>query len=302
MKFWLSLVSNMEYDQLLDLARFAEEVGFHGVTMADHLVMPAHFDSKYPYTEDGKIWWPEDTPWLDPWLAISAMGAVTSRLQFVTNIYLAALRDPFTAAKLISSASALTNERVTCGVSVGWIKEEYDLLGIDFASRGRRLDEMVDVMHKLWTGKVVSHCGEFFNFADALMCPAPRKPIKVWSGGGSKPALRRAALNDGWLGLPMTVPQLKTVVDNMHAIRREAGLSIDTFDVCASLIEPLTQSVVEALQTMKVNNVVFISPWLMSPWDDQRWVDDGDDLRKLDVKKKALERFADVVIRKCSKN
>jgi probable F420-dependent oxidoreductase len=292
----------MEYDQLLDLARFAEEVGFHGVTMADHLVMPAHFDSKYPYTEDGKIWWPEDTPWLDPWLAISAMGAVTSRLQFVTNIYLAALRDPFTAAKLISSASALTNERVTCGVSVGWIKEEYDLLGIDFASRGRRLDEMVDVMHKLWTGKVVSHCGEFFNFADALMCPAPRKPIKVWSGGGSKPALRRAALNDGWLGLPMTVPQLKTVVDNMHAIRREAGLSIDTFDVCASLVEPLTQSVVEALQTMKVNNVVFISPWLMSPWDDQRWVDDGDDLRKLDVKKKALERFADVVIRKSSKN
>lgn len=302
MKFWLSLVSNMEYDQLLDLARFAEEVGFHGVTMADHLVMPAHFDSKYPYTEDGKIWWPEDTPWLDPWLAISAMGAVTSRLQFVTNIYLAALRDPFTAAKLISSASALTNERVTCGVSVGWIKEEYDLLGIDFASRGRRLDEMVDVMHKLWTGRVVSHRGEFFNFADALMCPAPRKPIKVWSGGGSKPALRRAALNDGWLGLPMTVPQLKTVVDNMHAIRREAGLSIDTFDVCASLIEPLTQSVVEALQTMKVNNVVFISPWLMSPWDDQRWVDDGDDLRKLDVKKKALERFADVVIRKSSKN
>jgi probable F420-dependent oxidoreductase len=292
----------MEYDQLLDLARFAEEVGFHGVTMADHLVMPAHFDSKYPYTEDGKIWWPEDTPWLDPWLAISAMGAVTSRLQFVTNIYLAALRDPFTAAKLISSASALTNERVTCGVSVGWIKEEYDLLGIDFASRGRRLDEMVDVMHKLWTGKVVSHCGEFFNFADALMCPAPRKPIKVWSGGGSKPALRRAALNDGWLGLPMTVPQLKTVVDNMHAIRREAGLSIDTFDVCASLVEPLTQSVVDALQTMKVNNVVFISPWLMSPWDDQRWIDDGDDLRKLDVKKKALERFADVVIRKSSKN
>ena len=302
MKFWLSLVSNMEYDQLLDLARFAEEVGFHGVTMADHLVMPAHFDSKYPYTEDGKIWWPEDTPWLDPWLAISAMGAVTSRLQFVTNIYLAALRDPFTAAKLISSASALTNERVTCGVSVGWIKEEYDLLGIDFASRGRRLDEMVDVMHKLWTGKVVSHRGEFFNFADALMCPAPRKPIKVWSGGGSKPALRRAALNDGWLGLPMTVPQLKAVVDNMHAIRREAGLSIDTFGVCASLVDPLTQSVVEALQAMKVNNVVFISPWLMSPWDDQRWVDDGDDLRKLDVKKKALERFADVVIRKCSKN
>lgn len=301
MKFWLSLVSNMEYEQLLEIAKFAEEVGFHGITMADHLVMPTHFDSKYPYTEDGKIWWPEDTPWLDPWIALTAMGAVTSRLQFATNIYLAALRDPFTAAKLVSTAAALTQDRVVCGVSVGWIKEEYDLVGVDFASRGRRMDDLIAAMRKLWTGKPCNHHGEFFNFDNAIMCPAPKKPMRVWSGGGSKPALRRAALNDGWLGLPMNMTQLRTVVDSMHAIRRENGLPIDSFDVCASIAEPLTQGMVDEMHAMNVDNMVMISPWLMTPWGEVRWLDDGDDLRKLDVKKKGLERFANAVIQKYSK-
>jgi probable F420-dependent oxidoreductase len=298
MKFWLSLVSNMEFDQLLEIARFAEEVGFHGVTVADHLIMPTHWDSKYPYTEDGKIWWPEDTPWLEPWSTISAMGAVTKKLRFATNIYLAALRDPFTAAKAVSTAAALTGERVTCGVSVGWIKEEYDLVNVDFPSRGRRMDEMLTVMRKLWTGKPVSHHGEFFNFDDAIMCPAPKQPIKIWSGGGSKPALRRAALNDGWLGLPMTLPQLQAVVGGMHDIRREAGLPVENFDVCAALNEPLTGAVVDAMQAMHVHNATMISPWLMSPWGDVRWIDEGDDMRSLDVKKRGLERFANAVIQK----
>jgi alkanesulfonate monooxygenase SsuD/methylene tetrahydromethanopterin reductase-like flavin-dependent oxidoreductase (luciferase family) len=107
MRFWLSLVTNTEPDQLPAIARHAEEVGFHGVTVPDHLVMSTRIESKYPYTEDGKIWWPDDLPWLDPWVALSAMGAVTSRLKLATNIYLAGLRDPFTPAKAVSSAAAI---------------------------------------------------------------------------------------------------------------------------------------------------------------------------------------------------
>jgi alkanesulfonate monooxygenase SsuD/methylene tetrahydromethanopterin reductase-like flavin-dependent oxidoreductase (luciferase family) len=157
---------------------------------------------------------------------------------------------------------------------------------------------MLAVMRKLWTGKPVSHHGEFFNFDDAIMCPAPKQPIKIWSGGGSKPALRRAALNDGWLGLPMTLPQLKTVVGGMHDIRREAGLPVENFDVCAALNEPLTAAIVDEMQAMHVHNATMISPWLMSPWGDVRWIDEGDDMRSLDVKKRGLERFANAVIQK----
>ena len=78
MRFWLSLVTNTEPEQLPAIARHAEEVGFHGVTVPDHLVMSTRIESKYPYTEDGRIWWPDDMPWLDPWVALSAIGGATS--------------------------------------------------------------------------------------------------------------------------------------------------------------------------------------------------------------------------------
>ena len=194
MRFWLSLVTNTEPDQLPAIARHAEEVGFHGVTVPDHLVMSTRIESKYPYTEDGKIWWPDDMPWLDPWVALSAMGAVTSRLKLATNIYLAALRDPFTPAKAVSSAAAIAPGRVVCGVSVGWIREEYQLAGVDFGTRGKRMDELIEVMRKLWSGREVSHHGRFFNFDHAIMCPPPPSPVPIWCGGGSPAALARAAM------------------------------------------------------------------------------------------------------------
>lgn len=297
MKFWLSLVSTLELDQLLELARFAEEVGFHGITVADHLVMSTRIESKYPYTEDGAIWWPDDTPWLDPWITLGAMGAVTSKIQLASNIYLAALRDPFTAAKSVSTAAVLTNDRVVCGVSVGWIKEEYDLVNVDFASRGKRMDELIAVMRKLWSGREVNHHGEFFHMEHAIMCPAPKRPVRVWSGGGSKPALKRAALNDGWLGLPMTLAQLRPVVQTLHGIRREAGLSLDDFDICFALAEPMTPAIADELRELRVHNLLAIAPWMPSPWDVVRCVDEGDDIRRLDVKKKAMERFANTMLR-----
>ncbi len=297
MKFWLSLVSTLELDQMLELARFAEEVGFHGITVADHLVMSTRIESKYPYTEDGEIWWPDDTPWLDPWITLTAMGAVTKQLKLASNIYLAALRDPFTAAKAVSTAAVLTQDRVVCGVSVGWIKEEYDLMNVDFAKRGKRMDELIAVMRKLWTGGEVNHRGEFFDFERAIMCPAPKAAVKIWSGGGSKPALRRAALNDGWLGLPMTLAQLRPVVQTLREIREGAGLSLNNFDICFALAEPLTATIAAELDSLGVHNMLAIAPWMPSPWDVTRCVDEGDDVRKLDVKKKALERYANTVLK-----
>ncbi|MBW2713940.1 MAG: LLM class flavin-dependent oxidoreductase, partial [Deltaproteobacteria bacterium] len=138
MKHWISLVNVPEVEQYVEIARFAEEVGFYGITIADHLVMPTNItESKYPYTPDGKMWWPEETPWPDPWITLTAMGVATKNLRLATNIYLAAMRDPFTSASAISTASVFTGGRVVCGVSSGWIKEEYEMLGVDFHTRGR---------------------------------------------------------------------------------------------------------------------------------------------------------------------
>ena len=223
---------------MVEIAKYAEELGFGGITAADHLVMPTKIDSKYPYTPDGEVFWPENTPWPDPWVTLATMGAVTKKLDLMTNIYLAALRDPFTAAKAISTAAVFNEGRIACGVASGWIKEEYELAGVDFASRGRRLDELLDAMRELWTRREeVSHRGEFFNF-DALMCPAPKKKIPIWCGGGTKPAIRRAAKNDGWLPLPMTLAQMNEAAADIRGLRTAAGLPLEGFTICFAPAEP----------------------------------------------------------------
>lgn len=299
MKFWLSLMGVPELDQLSELARCAEDCGFYGATYADHLVMPANISSKYPYTPDGDVFWPLETPWPDPWITLTAMAAATTRLRFSTNIYLAALRDPFTAARAVSTAAVFSNDRMVCGVSAGWLKEEYEAVGVDFHTRGRRLDELITVMRKLWTGDVVSHEGEFFRFDDVIMRPMPAKPVPVWSGGVSKPALRRAATNDGWLGIPMTLEQNLDVVSQMRQIRSDAGLPASGFDPCISLAGPLDDHAVERLREAGVEHLSAM-PWMPTPWDVGRYVDDGADIRNLEVKKTALRRFSEAVIQKYS--
>lgn len=295
MRFWLVLMAVPELDQLAALAQHAEACGFHGVTYADHLVMPTEITTPYPYSPTGEMFWPVDAPWPDPWIVLSVLGAATTKLRLATNIYLAALRDPFTVARAVSTASALTGGRIVCGVSAGWLREEFDVAGIDFASRGGRLDELLAVCRKLWTGDPVSHRGTHFDFAEVIMRPAPSGPVPVWVGGASPPALRRAAANEGWLGLPLSVAENVAIVGRMRAIREGLGLPQDTFDPCISLAEPLTGAAAAHLAEAGIRDMTVI-PWMATPWDMEAYVDAGADIGRLDVKRTAISRFAERVI------
>jgi probable F420-dependent oxidoreductase len=294
LEHWLSLVNVPEVDQYLEIAKFAEDIGYSGISLADHLIMPLNIESKYPYTPDGKMWWPDDTPWPDCWVTMAAMAAVTTRIRFSTNIFLAALRDPFTAAKSVATAAVISRNRMVCGVSAGWIKEEYELLGLDFAKRGRRLDEMIVLMRKLWSGKPVEHEGEFFQVRDALLSPVPDVPIRVWSGGASKAALRRAAKNDGWLGVPQLKPQLLETVEDLERRREKYGKAGDPFDVCFSLIGHLDDETVAEFEEKGITKNMTL-PWMITPWGRTPWLKDDEDPASLDVKKRVMERFAETL-------
>ena len=296
MKYWLTLVQVPESEQLVDIARFAEEVGFHGISVADHLVMPTRIESRYPYTEDGEIFWPLDAPWPDPWVTLGAMASVTRELRLATNIYLAGLRDPFTAAKAAATAAVLSGNRVVCGLAAGWIAEEYALAGIDFASRGRRLDEQIEVMRKLWTGREVEHHGEFFDIEHALLCPAPTEAIPIYVGGASPPALRRAARADGWFGVPMATEQMAPFVQTLRGEREAAGLAWDGYEVSISLAEPQTEANTAALEELGIGSLCVIAPWVPSPWGSTPWYDAQADPGRLEAKQFAMERFAKHVI------
>lgn len=290
MKYWISLVNTEEVDQFVAIAQKAEQLGYEGITLPDHLTYPTKIETPYPYTKDGAVWWPNTNPWVDPWVTMTAMGVATTRLRLATNIYLAALRDPFTVSRATSAAAIFTNNRVACGVSAGWLKEEFDLLGIDFKSRGRRLDEVIDAVQSLNTGEEVSFDGEFFQYNDVIMSPVPSKPVPVWVGGMSKPALRRAANNDGWLGVPLGNSEMKKVVDTLFDLRKKNGKYEEPFDVLLSAMEAYTPEFIHSLDPAGTYHASVL-PWTPSPWGRAFWVEEGEAHSDLEVKFKSMERF-----------
>lgn len=295
MKFWISLVNTTEVDQFVEIAKAAEALGFEGINVPDHLVYPVNIEAPYPYTDDGKVWWPHTNPWPDPWVTLTAMGVATSKLRLGTNIYLAALRDPFTVARATAAAAIFTNNRVTCGVSAGWVKEEFDAAGIDFKSRGRRLDEVITCMRQLNTGEVVSHEGEFFKYDEVILAPAPSKPIPILVGGASKAALRRSAANDGWLGVPMMNEQIAEVVGRLFELRKENGKYDEPFELVLSGMELMTAEFINSLDPAGTYSSSVL-PWTPSPWGRAFWVEEGEDHTQLDVKIRAMERFKEMMV------
>ena len=160
-------------DQLVPLARAAEEAGFRSLSIADHVVDLETVRTPYPYTPTGERRWTPDVDWPDPWVTVGALSQVTTRLEFFTSIYVAAMRNPFVVAKAVGTAAALSGGRVALGVGMGWMEEEFRLMEQPFRRRGKRADEMLEVLRKLWAGGWVEHHGEFYDFDRLESTPAP---------------------------------------------------------------------------------------------------------------------------------
>jgi len=237
-KFW-QVASFAEPDQLLGIAQAAEQAGFHGLLLSDHLFFPGKLDSKYPYSEDGVPGFDGTTPFPDPWTTISAMAAVTERLHFATMVYILPLRHPLEVAKVVGTASMLSGGRVSLGVGAGWIREEFDALGVPFARRGQRMNEMIEVMRKAWSGEPVEHVGEHFDLGTFQMSPPPPSPPPILVGGLNEAALRRAAvLGDGWIGTGQTPDEVGQYLDRLAELRRAAGRAADPFEAIVPLVVP----------------------------------------------------------------
>lgn len=239
MKFWQAL-SFSEPDQLMDVAKICDEVGFEGAFVSDHMFYPGDYENKYPYSEDGKLdGFTAATPWPDPWVAIASMAAVTKNLRFTTFIYILPLRNPIEVAKSTSTLGVLTDNRFALGVGAGWMREEFETMGVEFKTRGKRLDESIEVLHKLWSGDLVEHHGQHFEFEPLSMCPVPEERVPIWVGGISTPALRRAArVGDGWLGSGHTADEAVELLGQLNGFRREYGRENEPFESIVPLVTP----------------------------------------------------------------
>jgi probable F420-dependent oxidoreductase len=272
MRFWNSLAF-LDGDQLLPMAQLSEELGFHGLTISDHVVHPEKIDTPYPYTADGLPFWNEDTPWPDPWVLVGSLAAVTTRLRFTTNVYVVPLRNVFAVAKTLATASMLSGGRVVLGMGAGWMREEFALLGQDFDERGRRLDEMVDALRLLWTGEAVEFHGDHIDFDRLSVSPAPAGKIPIWVGGHTPVALRRAARLDGWMGNVYTPDDAVTYAEGLRKARRAAGtLDRADYEVALAVHAAPTPDILSRLEDAGVTSLL-TAPWMFasgSTWDERK--------------------------------
>ena len=208
MKFAQALIGLPSADYTA-VAVAAEAAGFDSVALSDHVVYPEQLDSKYPYTDNGVPQYNPEWDFPDPWVAVGAMAAVTERLRFFTNVFVLPARNPFLAAKTIATASAMSGGRVGLGIGAGWMREEFDLLDQRFGGRGKRMDEMIEVMQTLWSGGFVEHHGDHYDFGRLDMRPTPTGSVPILVGGHSEIALRRAARLDGWIPNAATLERLE---------------------------------------------------------------------------------------------
>ena len=277
MKFYVSSAF-LDTREIIEIARAADDLGYDGIAIPDHVVNLENLDTPYPYTKDGQRRWQPFTDWPDPWVLVGALAQVTTRLRFVTTVYIPAMRNPYSAAKAIGTAAVLASGRVELGIGVGWCREEFALMGERFDARGRRTDEIIRLMRALWTPGWTEFDGEFYPTPRLEMEPTP-PPIPVYAGGLSDAALRRAARNDGWIGDLINTDHAIEAVGRVRELRAEAGLTMDDFTVITPLTDAFTPAHYQRAADAGITGIITM-PWMFYGGPDATLADKVDGMRR----------------------
>lgn len=256
----------------------ADRLGFESVWLPEHLVLPVQMsNSPHPGHDHPPI--PSNVPVFDCFAYLSYLAGRTERVRLGTHVYNLALRHPFVAARAVQTLDVVSRGRLELGIGASWLKEEWQAAGLDFHTRGRRLDEALEVCSRLWSEEVVEHHGTFFDFDPVMFEPKPIQkpwpPIHV--GGESDAALRRAArVGDGWIGITHTLESVRRPLELLTKLRAEVGRSDLPFEV--TLGGPVaTRDDVARWEEAGVHRLI------VAPWARSREAVEG------------MQRFADVM-------
>lgn len=270
------------------LARAAEEAGYDSMIIPDSICYPAHSGSVYPFNPDGTREFLEDKPFLEPFSLIPALGAVTTRLRFITFVLKLPVRHPVLVAKQVTSTAVLTGNRLALGVGSSPWREDYEVLGVPWQRRGQRMDEALAIVRGLAAGGYFEFHGEVFDIPAIKLAPVPTERVPVLVGGHSEAALRRAAVSgDGWLhggGKPAELPGL---LARLAGLRREHGTAGRPFETVVISADAYSADGIARLTDAGVTEVIvgFRWPYRAGPDDEA-----------LQPKLDALRRYADDVI------
>lgn len=261
MKFSMVL-SCFQPEELSTIVKAADNAGLDGIAMPDHAVHPVMIAPEYPYASDERSKTPlsADKPQLDAWLVGAYLAAASPRLQYMTSVYLPLLRHPLVTAKAVATLSGLLGDRFIFGSGMGWMREEFECLGIPFAERGARFDETLDILQKMWAGGEVEHHGRFFDFPAIGTNPAPAFPIPFYFGGHSDQMLIRAAKRgDGWICAPK-LEMLESQIHRLKKLREEFGRADRPFEFVGMCGGP-DRAAIEKMASMGVTHIIMMTPW-----------------------------------------
>jgi probable F420-dependent oxidoreductase len=221
----------------LDATLEAERLGYESVWLPEHLVLTtAMSSSPHPGEEHPPV--PPTVPVFDAFAYLAYLAGRTERVRLGTHVYNLGLRHPFIAARGVQTVDIVSGGRLEFGIGASWLEQEWVAVGLDFHTRGRRVDEALDVCKRLWTEPEVAHDGEFFQFDAVAFEPKPvqRPWPPVLVGGESDAALRRAArAADGWIGMAHTFESGAGQIERLRALLREYGRTaaeVDRFQIC----------------------------------------------------------------------
>jgi probable F420-dependent oxidoreductase len=251
------------------LAVAAEECGYHQIAVPDSIFWSESVSNAYPYTKDGSRLWNERTAFVDPFVAVASMAAVTSRIRFVTAVVKVAVRNPILLAKQISSVAVLSDNRFTFGAGVGWLKEEFEWSGGVYEGRGLYTDESLDAVVALLTGDWVERDGEMVKFGLIKQPPAPTERVPIWIGGHTPVALRRTVrFGDGWTSAMMGIEEFREVRGTLEDLMATAGRSTEGFEYQISPNDRFGLEGYKELAEAGATDVVTV-PWMFYgvPWD-----------------------------------
>jgi probable F420-dependent oxidoreductase len=244
-----------------DAAVAADELGFESAWLPEHLVFPVRVEGELlPGEEHPPV--PPTIPIFDAPAYLSYLAGLTSRLRLGTYVYLLGIRHPFVGARGFATLDVVSGGRAICGVGAGWLRTEWEAVGLDPATRGARLDEAIGICRRLWQEETIEHRGEHFDFEPVAFEPKPvQQPFPVHVGGESDAALRRAArLGDGWLGMVHTPGSAAARVSRLRQLAEAAGR--DPVEVTV-MGEARTPSDIDAFAAAGVDRLI-ITPWRRS--------------------------------------
>jgi probable F420-dependent oxidoreductase len=249
----------------LDAAVAADELGYESLWLPEHLVFTAAM-SRSPHPGESHPPVPPETPIFDAFAYLSFLAGRTDRVRLGTHVYNIGLRHPFVAARAVQTLDIVSGGRVEFGVGASWLEEEWIAAELDFASRGRRVDEAIEICRLLWTEPSVSFHGAHFTFDGVVFEPKPvqRPGPPIIVGGESVAALRRAArLGDGWIGMGHTLESATAQIDRLRRCLEANGRSLDGFQIC--LGGPV-DSMADAARWEEIGVTrLIVSPWRRSP-------------------------------------